>query len=227
MVEFDVGAHTFQFRAMHEALWEDAVFDDADAGGGDEQGGHLRLHVGRVTGERGGVEIDALWRVAALDVAGVAGFVEVDAMAGFEQGGGDGFEVVAVDAFEGDTFACEGGGGHEGAGFNAIRDDGVDDAFEFLDAFDDDTACACAGDFGTHGVEEIGEVEDFWFGGGGFDDGDAFGECCGHHDVVCAENGGAAFAAEVDFRAAEAVGCGEDDVTAFEFDFCAEGGHAF
>ena len=74
-------------------------------------------------------------------------------------------------------------------------------AVQFLHAFDDDAPGAGAFDFRAHLVEEIGEVDDLGFGGGAFDDGDAFGEHGGHHDVVGAEHGGAELAAQVDHRA--------------------------
>lgn len=223
VVDSDVGAHAFEFGAVHEALGEDGVLDDADAWGGGEECCHLGLHVGGVAGVGGGDEVDALEVFAAVDGAGVSGVVEGDGVSGFDDGGGDGFEVFAVDAAEGDAIAGEGGGGHEGSGFDAVGDDGVFDGVELFDAFDGDAAGSSALDFGSHGVEEVGEVEDFGFCGGGFDDGDAIGEGGGHHDVVGAEDGGAVGSAEVDFRAAEAIGGGEDDVSAFEFDFCAEG----
>ena len=130
--------------------------------------------------------------------------------------------MLAADAAEGDSVARERGGGHEGAGFDAVRNDGVLDAAKCFHTFDDDAAGARAGDFRAHRVEEIREVEDFRLGGGGLDDGDALGQSCGHHHVVGAEHGRAVGAAEVDFRAAQAVGGGEGDVSAFEFDFRAE-----
>ena len=209
---------------MHEALGENGVLDDADAGGGGKQGGHLRLHVGGVARIGGGADFHALGdSLAAMDGADIARVVEVHTVTGCFDGGGDGLEVFAIDAAEGDALTGEGGGGHEGAGFDTVRDDGVLDAMKFLYPLDDDAAGASTGDFRTHGVEEIREIEDFRLGGGGLDDGDAFGEGGGHHDIVGAEDGGAVGATEVDFRSAEAVLSGEGDVPAFDFDFRAEG----
>ena len=128
-----------------------------------------------------------------------------------------------ADAAQGHAFAGQGGGGHEGAGFDAVRDDVVDAALELLDAFDGDDRGAGALDFGAHRVEEIGEVHDFRFAGGGGDGGDAFGEGGGHHHVVGTEHGGTERAAEVDGGAFQAVGRGEDDIAAFDGGFRSEG----
>ena len=80
-------------------------------------------------------------------------------------------------------------GDEEGAGFDAVGDDLVLRAVQFLHAFDDDAPRAGAFDLRAHRVEEIREIHDFRFGGGAVDDGDAVGEHGGHHDIVGAEHG--------------------------------------
>ena len=203
-VERDVGAHALELGDVHEALREDGVGDDADAAGLGEERAHLRLHVGREARIRLGGELEGGGLAVAGDGEGVAG--RLDAVAGADEGVGDGGEVRGIDALEGDLLARDGGGDHEGAGLDAVGDDFVLGAVEFLHAFDDDAPGACALDLRAHLDQEIGEIDDLGLGGGAVDDGDAFGEDGGHHDVVGAEHGGAEFAAEVDGAAAQFAG---------------------
>jgi hypothetical protein len=126
-------------------------------------------------------------------------------VAGLFDGGGNGLHVLAAHAPQFHLVPREGGGSHEGAGLDAVRDHGVLHAFQFLDTLDDDAAGARTGDLRAHGVEEIREVQHFRLGGGGFDHGFTFGEAGGHHHVVRAEHGGTVGAAQVDLRAAQAI----------------------
>ncbi len=86
-------------------------------------------------------------------------FIECDGVAGFDEFGGGGLEVLLADSVEGDAVfwaACHGSGYHEGAGFDPVRDDGVLCAVEFFYSGDGDAAGAGAFDAGAHFVEEVG-----------------------------------------------------------------------
>ncbi len=148
-------------------------------------------------------------------------------MAGADDRGGDGFHVIAVHPLEGDALSGESCGSHEGAGFDPIRDHGVLDSFELLHSFDHDPPSAGSGDLGSHGIEEVSEIEDLGLRRCGFDDGDAFGQGRGHHHIVGAEDGRTVFSTEIDFRAAQAIGGGECDVSSFELHLRAEGLETF
>ena len=102
-----------------------------------------------------------------------------------------------IHALERDFLSGDRARDQERAGLDAVRDDVVLGAVQFLHAFDDDAPRAGAFDFRAHLVEEIREIDDFGFRGGALDDGDALGEHRGHHDVVGAENGRAEFAAQI------------------------------
>ena len=95
-----------------------------------------------------------------------------------------------------------------------------------LHAGDGDGGAAGAGDVGAHGVEEFRQVHDFGFAGGAFDDGHAFGQRGGHHDVGGAQHGGAGAAAEKHGVADELSGGGLH-VAVVDVDFGAEGLEAF
>src|SRR6185312_8799937 len=80
--------------------------------------------------------------------------------------------------------------------------------------------------FRAHGVEKVGEVDNFGFARGAFDDGHAVGESGGHHDVAGAENRGPGAAAE-EHGAAGQIFRGGLDVAAFDADACAESFKSF
>ena len=217
-----LGTHAFHFGDVHEALGEDGFGDGAGVGDDAGEGAELGLHVGGETGVGMGGEGEAFGVGVGVDGDAVLGDLHFETAVG--EGGGDGAEVFGDDLFEGDAVADHGACDEEGAGFDAVGDDGVFGAVEFFDAFDGDAVGACAFDFGAHFDEEVGEVFDFGFGGGAFDDGGAFGEGGGHHDVVGAKHGGAVFAHEVEGAAFE-VGAGgrDEDIAAFDLDGGAEG----
>ena len=228
-IDADIGTHAGEFGAVHEALGEDGVFDDRDAGGGGKHGGELGLHVGGKTGMWGGGDGAALGGLARADSDAVSGVIELDDMSGFDEFFGGSDELVLSNAVEGNAVvAGHRSGDHKSAGFNAVGNDGVVGASKRGDTFDGDAAGAGAFDFSTHGVEEMGEVNDFGFAGGGFDDGRARGKDGRHHKVVSAEDGGPVSAAEVDFLTLEAafsldkniatlcIDMGTDSLEAFE-----------
>ena len=76
-------------------------------------------------------------------------------------------------------------------------DDGVLGPVKFLHPLDLDPLGACAGDFGPHGDQEVGEVHDLRFLGGSLDDSRPLGKDGGHHDVSRAQDGRAVSAAEI------------------------------
>ncbi len=88
------------------------------------------------------------------------------------------------------SLSGDGGGGDVGAGFNAVGDDFVFGlAWSFFNALDVDETGAGAGDFSRPFLmQQVGEVDDFGFARGVFDDGLAFGKNSGHQNVFCARD---------------------------------------
>ena len=218
--EGDLGSHAVEFRDVHEALWEDGFGDDADAWDGGVEGRELSLHIGGEARVGFRADFGTAWVVGAgdCDAVGVDGEGIAAVGEGFEEIG----HVSRLAAAEGDPFTGDGTGDEEGTGFDAVWNDRVFGAVEFADAVDDDAACAGTFDAGAHAGEEVGEVFDFWFHGSAFDDGGAFGEDGGHHEVAGAEDRGAVFAAHVDFAAAHAIDGLDVHVAALDVDVGSE-----
>ena len=124
---------------------------------------------------------------------------------------------------ESDALSQHGPGHEEGARLDAVWDDDVLRAVQFFHPFDDNAVGASAFDLGPHLDEEVGEVLHLRLGGGTFDDGGAFGQHGGHHDIVRAEHGGAVLAHEIHLAAFKAFLGIHKDVSAFHLDLCAEG----
>ncbi len=148
--------------------------------------------------------------------------VAFDQEAGLRERFDDAGEMRWVDPAQLYLLARNGARDEEGARFDAIRNDAVLRAVQFLHPFDDDAAGAGAFDFGAHLVEEIGEIDDLGFRGGAIDDRRAFGEDRGHHHVVRPEDGGTLFAAEA-HRTADELAGENFDVAAFDAVHGAEG----
>lgn len=224
-LKVDIGSHAFHFGAVHEALGEDGLGDGAGVWDDAGEGAHLGLHVRGKAGVAEGGEVETFGVRIGADGDAVLGDFERETA--FHHGIGDGFHVLGHDAFERDAVAKHGSGDEEGAGLDAIRDDDVLGSVEFFDAFDGDAVGACAVDFGSHFDEEVGEVFDLGLRGGSFDDGGAFGQDGGHHDIIRSEDGGAVFAHEIHGAAFEAFFGIHMDVSTFDLDLCAEGFEAF
>ena len=217
----------FIFGGVHESLGENGVFDDAESRGGRKKGAHLGLHVGGEAGVGLGRDVGPDGIFGATDGDGVVRRSQVPQTAGFEDLS-DAREVLGVDALEGDfVFGGHGSGDEKGSGLDAVRNDGVLDAAELVDAFDLDAGRSGSGNFCAHGVEKVSEVDDFGFAGGSGDDGGAFGENGGHHDVVGAEHGGSVFSGHVDGVSDEAATGFEVDVSAVDGDGGSEAFESF
>ncbi len=128
-----------------------------------------------------------------------------------------GEKMVEAAVGEGEFAVGDGGGNHKSAGLNAIGNDRVRGAFEFLDPFDGDARRARAADFGPHRIEVIRDIHDFRFAGGAFDRRRALRESGGGHDVGGAQDGGAEVAPKEDFSTHEFI-CTRDDITAIKVD---------
>lgn len=108
-------------------------------------------------------------------------------------------------------------GGGEGSGFDTVGDGVVRDAFETLNAFDDDAAIDIDLDERAHFLQEQNGVDDFGLDGGVFDDGGALSEHAGNDDVLCGADTGIG---QVNCFAAEAAAASNVTFGAV-FDFCA------
>jgi hypothetical protein len=223
IVHLDVRTHALELGTVHEALRENRVLDHADPRGGCQQGGHLRLHVGRITGIGRGDQIHPTGGIAgAADRAHVPRLVEFHPVAGLFDRHGDGLEVIAADAAEDHVIPRHGGGRHEGAGLDAIRNHGVLDPVQLADSLDDNPAGAGPADFRPHRVEEIRKVQHLRFGGGGLDHGHSLGKRGRHHDIVGAKHRRSMGAAQVDLRAAKTLLRGQQNVASGKLDLGTE-----
>ena len=220
LVDGDPRAEPAEAVGVGDAVFEDALLDAGFAGGAGEERGHRRLQVGREAGIGDGLDVGLAERAGGAD-ADAAGSGEVAGIR-FERDahlgelGAERREVGGDGVLNRDVAAGDGGGDGEGAGFDAVGDQGVAGAVQVLDAFDDDGLGAGAGDLRAHGVEQAGEVGDFGFGGGVDDLGAAFGEDGGHDDVFGAGDGGIV---EQDRRGAEAAGGAGAEVLRVVFGF--------
>ncbi len=220
----NVGAEPREFADVHETGFEDAFGDDADAGRDGHERHHLGLGIGRITGIGQGGDVDGFQTAVATNFERTV--VAFDFDAALDEFVDDGVKMIDARAFDGDFAVGGSGGDGEGGGFDAVGNDFVFRTVQFFDAGDGQRRAADAVDFRAHGDEEIGEVSDFGFARGAFDDGDAFGEGSSHEDVGGAENGRAAAAAHENGVAME-FARGGDNVAVFDFDVCAEGFDAF
>ena len=199
-VERDVRAHALQLADVHVALRKNRLADDADAARAAQQRAHLRLHVGRESGVGLGGEAQRLRVAVAAHGDRIRGGLHlVAALADVRD------HVRKMLRFHAQQFHL--GAHHRAcdeirAGLDAVGDDAVLRAVQFLHALDDDAPRARALDLCAHLVQEIREVHDLGFGSRALDHGDAFRERGGHHHVVGAEHGRAVFPEEVHLRAA-------------------------
>ena len=121
MVDIDVGAHTGQFRHMHETIFKDRLGDHGGPLSDRHQDHELRLQVGGETGIGLGHHIDPIEAVRrGGDQQGVT--VVFNRYPGLAQGVGDRLDQLAAGADQFDTPAGERGGDGEGAGLDTVGD---------------------------------------------------------------------------------------------------------
>ncbi|MNJ20951.1 hypothetical protein D3C77_152930 [compost metagenome] len=111
-------------------------------------------------------------------------FTGGDFGAGFLEFLKDGFKDGRIGVLDLDAAASNGSGDQVGTGFDAVRHDAVGRRTQALDAIDGDGVGTGALDFRTHGVEEVGKVDHFRLARGVLQHAAAFGQGCGHHDVL-------------------------------------------
>ena len=104
--------------------------------------------------------------------------------------GGDALHVLGNHVLHQDIAAHCGDGGHVGTGLDLVRDDGVGAAGEGVDTPDLHSIRTGAGDPGTHGVQEVGQIHDVGLFGGVFNDGLTGDQAGCQHDVDGGANGG-------------------------------------
>ena len=184
---------------MHIALRKNILRDGADSFCSGEKRAHLRLHVGRKTGIRFRRDLERLHlSIGRNRDRTISCFDSVSALG---QRVSDSADVFRHDTFDRHTFPADRASDEERAGLDSIGNDVVFGAMQLGHAFDDQTSRASALDLRAHLVEEIGEIDDFRFGGGAFDHRGAFGENGRHEDVIGPKHGGAELSAKIDDRA--------------------------
>ena len=198
-VDGDVSTHASHFAGVQETIFENSFGDSRSALGLRGQSHVLRLHVCGEAGIFLGGDVGGDEFVAVVDAK--SGVIEnFNGDAGGLQLGDDGVEVRGIAIGDGEVAIGDGAGDEEGAGLDAVGDDGVRGAMKKLDAMDGEGAGIVAPDARAHFAEEMDEVGDFGFASTILESGDAVGERSGHEDIFRAGDG--------DFF--------EDDVRAFE-----------
>ena len=209
--EFDIGSHAFEFRYVHEALGKHGLGDDAGAIHGGQHGAKLGLHVRREPGVGNRLEMKGVSGTIGTDCDGVGSLGEGKSR--MLQGGDHGAEMFRLRAGDGDALSGNCTRNKEGAGFDAVGDDGVSGAMEFRDSLDLDVLGARSGNLGTHGGQKAGQVNDFGFFGGSLDDGCSLGKNGSHHDIAGPQNGGTMAATEIDTGPREFFGMKQNVAT--------------
>lgn len=143
---------------------------------------HLRLKIGREPRERLGCDIDRLYTVAtAFDLQALVRLGDIDPSQ---------IELFAKRANQIETpaqkfdfAAAYRGGQHICAQLDSVGDNGVCRSAEAVNALNGNCGGAIAINLRAHAAQAIRKVHDFRLAGGVVDDGCAFGQSGGHHDV--------------------------------------------
>lgn len=122
-------------------------------------------------------------------------FVEFHVVAAFPEQVRHYGHMLFTNAPQGHAVPHHGRSHHESTRFNAVRNDGMVAAAEFLNPVNDDPARSGALDAGAHLDQKVCQIHHFRFGSGGFNDGGAFRQHGGHHQVVRSQDGGPVVAA--------------------------------
>src|SRR5690606_10413670 len=127
-----------------------------------------------------------------------------------------GLEQCRIGILEPDTAAGRSRRHQVRPGFDAVGHYAVTASAQTLDAVDDDRVSAGAGDFCTHRIQEVRQVDDFRFARRVFQHASAICQRSGHHDVFSTGN---ADDIEEEVRTAQATGrCLGLDIPAFDVD---------
>ena len=180
-LHLDVRAHTRELIDILETVLEDGFGDDRGAIGEGQGHGHLRLHVGREARIRERLHIGRMLHRRAHDAYGL--IVLIDRVAHLEQLRGDRLQVLRDDVLDQDVTTGCGGGTHEGACLDLVRDDGIGRAMQATDATDADRIGTSALDVGAHRVQEVRDIDDVRLLRHVLDDGSALCEDGSQHDV--------------------------------------------
>lgn len=197
----DVGSHSVEFVYVAESAFVDVFGDDAGALCDGEECCEGLLHVGWESGMGHCFDVGRPECSVALYVEFSVGFGDV--YSDFVEFAEDGPEVFCVYSLYVEVAVCDGCCDGEGSCFHSVCDDVVFASVEAFYAVDGDGGCSVSLYVGSHGVEEVCEVDDFGFCGAVFDDGCAFCEGSCGDEVLC---GSCALEVEVDACSVE-FGC--------------------
>ena len=136
---------------MHEAVFKDRFRNDARTLTDCRQRHELGLHVRRKAGIRQGLDVGRTKRFMADDTDAVDFFL--DFSADFLQFGNEGLQVFRNGILYENIALGHGCTDHESARFDAVGNDSVVSAMQFLDAFNTDDVGTGTADVGAHTVE--------------------------------------------------------------------------
>ena len=188
-VQSQVRAHFLQFHDVHEAVVENVFSNHRAAFSDAVHGGELSLHIRGEIGKRRGGYINRPGFYPGLHCQGYARLVAVDLGAGFHQLFQHRLQQVGSGIFQFDPAAGHGRRDQVGSGFYPVRQDVVAGSTQFFHALYLDPAGSRSADFRAHAVKAQRQVGHLGFPCGIFDDGSAFCQRCGHHQVFRAGNG--------------------------------------
>lgn len=197
-----------EFVNVLKAFRKHAVGNRAGSLSDGEQGCHLRLEIGRDSGEGFGSEALGKECGCALDEESISRVADVgtDAAKPLEE-----IEQLCDGRVEDADAAASGCGGDGECGcFDAIRKDRVISGGQLFDTVNLNDSRLGKFDAGTGRGEESGELVDFRFLSCVADEGGAAGEHCGGKDVAGAGDGGSGGAGEVDVGGCELFCAGVD-----------------
>ena len=177
----DGDTHADQLVKVGKAIFPDLLIDGAHALSRAEKNAELGLHVGRESGVYGGGDLSALQVTRRGD--GNGGFSLLDGDSHLGQLADDGLQMLGDDVGQGNTAARSGYGAHIGAGFDHVGNNGVGATVQFLYAINVNFRCACTQNVSAAHIQEIGQGHDVGLSGGVTDDGSAFCQHGGQHDV--------------------------------------------
>ena len=171
-----------QLVDVHEAVFEDRLDHGTGAFGNGVERDELRLHVGRKRRVRSSTHVHR-FRAFAVHVQLDPVFTGGDLGACFLELLKDGFKDGRISVLDLHAATGDGSGYQVSTGFNTVRHDAVGRRMQLFDAIDGDGIGAGTADLGAHGVQEVGQVNDFRLACRVLQDAAAIGQRCSHHDV--------------------------------------------
>ena len=198
----DLRAHANELADILIAVIPHALIHDGGSLDGGQQRDKLRLTVGRETGVRHRLDVDAVERTLGR-VYDDRLIIFFDLTAHLHELGADALKMLRGDVADRDPASGRGGGSHIGARLDLVGNDGIGNAAQIIHAADLDNVGTGAADVGAHRVEEVRQINDMRFLGGVLEDGLTLRLDSGEHQV---DGRADRYGVEIHSRAVEGAG---------------------